>query len=396
MIDAPDPPLGFDWLTIWMTVSAVVCIGAAALAHRNLARFRIAPEPSAGDEGWSVTVCIPARNEEANLEACVRSVLAAADADSRSRTVVMVYDDGSTDATGEILARLLAEDDRVVAARTTPLPIGWNGKQHACDAMGRQCDTDWMLFTDADVRFAPDALRRTRAALVRASDGGRDVALFSAFPRERTGTVGESLIVPLIHVVLLAYLPFGRMRSTLDPAASAACGQFILCRRDAWLQVGGHGSIRASMHDGVRLPRIFRRGGFPTDVFDGTDLAECRMYRGWGETWRGFTKNAYEGLGHPALLAFITVLHLGGHVAPWIVAALGITGFLTLTTVGWAMLATAIAAQLVLRARLAARFRQSWIGAALHPIGQAMLTVIQWWSLVLHLTGRRSWRGRTA
>ncbi len=385
-----------DWLTIWMAVAAAICVGAVLVAHLNLARFRIAPEPAADDSGWSVTVCIPARNEQANIEACVRSILAAADADPRSRTLVMVYDDGSTDATGEILARLVAEDDRVIAARTEPLPAGWNGKQHACDAMGRQCDTDWMLFTDADVRFSPDVLRRTRAALGRASEGGRDVALLSAFPRETTGTVGESLIVPLIHVVLMAYLPFGRMRSTLDPAASAACGQFILCRRDAWLEVGGHGSIRASMHDGVRLPRIFRRGGFPTDVFDGTDLAECRMYRGWMETWRGFAKNAYEGLGHPVLLAFITVLHLGGHVAPWIVGGLGIAGFLTLSTAGWAFLAIAIIAQLVLRARIAARFRQSWIGAALHPIGQAMLTAIQWWSLVLHVTGRRSWRGRTA
>ncbi len=385
-----------DWLTIWMAVAAAICVGAVLFAHLNLVRFRAAPQPAADDEGWSVTVCVPARDEEGNIEACVRSVLAAADEDPESRTVVMVYDDGSTDRTGEILARLVAEDDRVVAARTERLPEGWNGKQHACDAMGRQCDTDWMLFTDADVRFERDALRRTRAALRRASEHGRDVALLSAFPRERTGTVGESLIVPLIHFVLLSYLPFGRMQTTLDPAASAACGQFILCRRDAWFEVGGHGSIRGSMHDGVRLPRVFRKGGHPTDVFDGTDLAECRMYRGWRETWRGFTKNAYEGLGHPALLAFITVLHLGGHVAPWIIAGLGMVGVVQVSTPAWLFIALAIGAQLVLRARLASRFRQSWIGAALHPIGQTMLTAIQWWSLVLHLTGRRSWRGRTA
>lgn len=385
-----------DWLTIWMAAAAAICVGGALFAHRNLGRFRAAPRSAADDDGWSVTVCIPARDEESNLEACVRSVLAAADDDAASRTVVMVYDDGSTDGTGDILARLVAEDDRVVAARTEPLPAGWNGKQHACDAMGRQSDTDWMLFTDADVRLERDALRRTRAALGRASARDREIALLSAFPRERTGSVGESLIVPLIHLVLLSYLPFGRMRTTLDPAASAACGQFILCRRDAWIEVGGHASIRSSMHDGVRLPRVFRKGGHATDVFDGTDLAECRMYRGWRETWRGFAKNAYEGLGHPALLAFITVLHLGGHVAPWIVAALGIAGVLVVTKAAWLFIALAIGAQLALRARLASRFRQSWVGAALHPVGQTMLTAIQWWSLVLHLTGRRSWRGRTA
>ncbi|MCP4836765.1 MAG: glycosyltransferase [Phycisphaera sp.] len=393
-----------DWLAWWMIGALLICGFALLFASINLMFFRAAPaDVVAGDSGWSVTVCIPARDEEVNLEACVRSILAAADEDPDSTTRVMVYDDGSTDGTPGILARLVDEDPRVVAADVESLPAGWNGKQHACDAMGRQATSDWVLFTDADVRFERKSLRRTRAALGVLSSPERPIAMLSAFPRERTGTIGESLVVPLIHVILLSYLPFRRMRRTLDPAASAACGQFILCRRTVWTEVGGHASIRNSMHDGVRLPRVFRRGGHATDVFDGADIVSCRMYRGFRETWAGFVKNAYEGLGSPILLVFLTVLHLGGHVAPWVVAilaGLGAFGILDLgptpiPALALACAMTAIVIQLLLRARLARRFGQSWIGVPLHPIGLLMLTAIQWWSLRLHLAGRRSWRGRT-
>lgn len=391
------------FVTWWMFGAFIVSGFALLLGSINLRRFRTAPTAGDADE-WTVTVCIPARNEASNLEACVRGVLAAADEDSGSTTRVMVYDDGSEDETPAILSRLADEDDRVVAATVAPLPEGWNGKQHACDQMGRQASGDWLLFTDADVRFTSDSLRRTRAHLRSVETPDRPVALLSAFPREETRTLGEAMVVPLIHVILLSYLPMGRMRRTLDPAASAACGQFVLCRRDAWLDAGGHASIRDSMHDGVRLPRIFRSHGHATDIFDGTDIVHCRMYRGFSETWSGFSKNAYEGLGNPVLLGLLTVLHLAGHVAPWVLLLLALGGWMAVPGLGNAVApmgsvvfaGAAIACQIVLRLRLASRFRQSVLAAMLHPFGLVLLTAIQWWSLRLHLSGRRSWRGRVA
>ncbi len=404
MVPSPTPLAGTsssDWLIWWMAGAVVVSAVALLISLQNMHRFRRAPEVlDPDDEGWSVTVCIPARNEADNLEACVRSALDSADADPASSTTVMVYDDGSEDSTPAILTRLTNGDDRVVGAEVNPLPAGWNGKQHACDRMGRQAETDWLLFTDADVRFTQDCLRRTRAAVHAQRGVTGELALLSAFPRERTGSVGETLVVPLIHFILMSYLPIGRMRSTLDPASSAACGQFVLVRRSVWIDVGGHAAIRNSMHDGVRLPRIFRRAGHATDIFDGTDVAGCRMYHGFLETWRGFAKNAYEGLGNIFLLVLLTILHLGGHVAPWFV--LVVSAFLTpergessnVSTVALVLACVAITVQITHRFLLAARFKQALIGVFLHPVAMTVFTALQWWSLVLHVTGRRSWRGR--
>ncbi|MDG1358814.1 MAG: glycosyltransferase family 2 protein [Phycisphaerales bacterium] len=390
-----------SFLVWWMAAAVVICGFALLLSLVNLRRFSVAPSPAGDDVGWSLSVCIPARNEAANLEDCVRAVLRAADADAGSQTTVLVYDDGSDDETPVILARLAAEDPRVRAAETKPLPPGWNGKQHACDSMGRQATSDWLLLIDADVRLAPDALVRTRAASRRRSGSNPEPALLSAFPRERTDGLGEAMVIPLIHFILMSYLPFGRMRNTLDPAASAACGQYMLVRRDAWNEIGGHASIRASMHDGVLLPRMFRRGGHATDVFDATDIVECRMYDGFAATWSGFVKNAYEGLGNVLLLLLLTVLHLGGHVAPWCVAVIGGLDLLggdgtAVSTPAIVLAVAAIGLQLVQRSVIAGRFRQDRRVIALHAPSLVLLTAIQWWSLVMHLTGRRSWRGRTA
>ncbi|MFM7261573.1 MAG: glycosyltransferase, partial [bacterium] len=297
---------------------------------------------------------------------------------------------------------LAAEDARVVVVPRRALPAGWNGKQHACFRMaehGLAYDPalEWFLFTDADVRLEPDAVARALGFAQRA-----DAALVSTVPREMTGSIGEMLLVPLIHFVLMGYLPFGRMRATRDPAASAACGQFILVSRTAYRASGGHEGFRDSMHDGVKFPRAVRRAGLRTDLYDGTESVSCRMYRGFMQTWRGFAKNAYEGLGNLVLLVFITIWHAVGHLVPWLVIVAVILrgevrGDVHSEAFTACMLAVAaIGCALAYRALLCVRFRQSWLNVPLHPLSILTLTAVQWWSLWLDRTGRRGWKGRIA
>lgn len=368
-----------------------LAIGAVALTMTviNLRVYRAGPTPRprpAGDPAL-ICVCIPARNEEANIDECVRSLLAS----EGVHFEVLVYDDQSTDRTPEIVASLCREDARVVRVVTRPLPPEWNGKQHACFRMAeaaRQREASWMLFTDADVRFEPAALAR---ALTHAEAGG--LGLLSTFPRQITGSWAERAVVPMIFFILFSYLPMPRMRRTLSPAASAGCGQFLFARTDAYFACGGHEGFRDSMHDGIMLPRAVRRAGFRTDLFDGTSLCRVRMYRGLGQTWRGFAKNAFEGLGSVPLLVFITIAHLSGHVLPWVYlagAGLGLWG--------WALLGPAVVCILMALAQrvlLARAFGHGAASVALHPLGVLMMTLIQWHSLILAKTGRRTWRGRT-
>jgi glycosyltransferase involved in cell wall biosynthesis len=369
-------------------VALVMTVVNLGVYRRTAPRAAASASKGAPDAGPVLTVCIPARNEERNVEAVVRGALANADVPLE----VLVYDDQSTDRTPAILAALRGEDARVRAVTTEPLPAGWNGKQWGCERMGQAARGQWLLFTDADVRFTPDCFARALTEAARL-----DAALLSTVPREETGTLLERLVVPMIHWMLFSWLPMPRMRTTNDPATSAGCGQFLLVRRDAWLAAGGHAAFRDSMHDGIKLPRNVRRAGFHTDLYDGSDTVSCRMYRSAGETWRGFTKNAYEGLGSPVVLVVFTVLEAFGILLPWIWLPVMLAQGTASMPLGPTVLASfAIAAQLVQRTLLAQRFSQPWECVALHPVTVALLLAIQWRSWWLHLTKRRAWRGRTA
>ena len=386
--------IGAAWLA---GASCAISAFGAIMTRANLARLRPAPRATALATPL-VSVCIPARDEAANLEACVRAVLASTGANLE----VLVYDDQSVDDTPGILSRLCAADSRVRRVETSPLPEGWNGKQHACWRLAAAARGEWLIFTDADVRFAPTCVARATSL---ASRGG--LGLVSAFPRQLVGTPGEAVIVPMIFFILLMYLPFGRMRTTLDPAASAACGQFLCVSREAYNASGGHAMFKDSMHDGVKMPRAVRRAGFRTDLFDGSDVLECRMYRGLSQSWRGFAKNAYEGLSSVALLVFLTVMHLVGYLLPW--AGLAWAGWHTGATSGpWpvpAMILWVISLGLavvqvnqVFARGLAAPvpgFGATMLLPRVLPVaGVLSMTLIQWHSYLLHVSGRRTWRGR--
>lgn len=351
----------------------------------GVANLRLYRRPNADPPpGTAVSVLIPARNEEATIAASVQAALA-----SRGVTVeVVVLDDHSTDRTADIVRALAARDSRLRLETAPPLPPGWSGKQHACQALAGLARHPVLLFQDADVRLAPDAARLACGALLSGETG-----LVSGFPREETGTLAEALVIPLIHVLLLGYLPMAMMRRAPDPRFAAACGQLIAVRRDAYAQAGGHAAIAASLHDGVTLPRAFRRAGLGTDLFDATGLARCRMYRGWREVWSGFSKNATEGMATPAALPVWTLLLFGGHVLPWLL--LGWAALAPLPGAAVVLATLGAAAGLVFRLLLAVRFRQSLAGALLYPVGVLILLAIQWSALLRARQGRPAeWRGR--
>jgi hypothetical protein len=346
--------------------------------------FRASDHPdqvSSGTEG--ISVLIPARNEEQNIRATLAAVLA----NQVSEMEVVVLDDQSTDGTAGIVKAMAAKDPRVRLETAPLLPAGWCGKQHACHVLAQLARKPWLLFIDADVRLSPDALERMAAFMERT---GADLA--SGVPRQETGTFSERLLLPLIHFVLLGFLPMHAMRRTRLPSMSAGCGQLFIARAEAYVRCGGHARLRDSLHDGIKLPRVFRQAGFQVDLFDATDLATCRMYRTNAETWRGLGKNATEGLAAPGAIGPMTALLMGGQVLPILLLAWSPM----LSTAGF--ICAALAAGLSMAPRLIGvfRFKQPLGSAFLHPIGVLALLAIQWHALFRRLLGKPSeWKGRS-
>jgi hypothetical protein len=198
------------------------------------------------------------------------------------------------------------------------------------------------------------------------------------------------MLLPLIHFVLLGFLPIALMRMfPYAPSLAAGCGQFLLLRRDAYRASGGHREIRTTMHDGILLPKLFRQSGYKTDIADLTRLAVCRMYYSSAEVWRGLMKNATEGLAAPSRILPFTILLFGGQVLPILLLPFAAT------THGRLLLAAAIAAAYLPRLVAAVRFRQNIPGALLHPLGVFLLLCLQWCALGRKLAGvQATWKQR--
>lgn len=354
--------------------------------------IQAAGAPTTGTPGLSgsppgevcVSVLIPARNEALRIGPLLDSVLAS----SGVNCDVCVLDDESLDGTKAIVESYSQRFPNVRLLKGQPVPPGWSGKQYACFQLAQQAKHEELVFLDADVALSANGL--LRAVSQRQATG---VDLLSGFPRQRVITIGEQLLIPLIHVILLCFLPFGLMRWTRMTGAAAGCGQFFLTTRLAYQVSGGHRAIRQSLHDGIMLPRAYRQCGLRTDLFDASDLAECRMYISWDETWSGLLKNAGEGFAKLPLLPVITLIMLLAFVCPLLCAmALGMS--LLDAHFSAPVLAACIMSYLP-RFLCCVRFDRAWLACLLNPVSIILFLIIQWTALIRRSQGKGvQWRQR--
>jgi hypothetical protein len=368
---------------ILASVALILAAIPALVFASNLRLYRSPPDSPDDGPRPAISVLIPARNEERSIRAALEAALASRGVDVE----VVVLDDRSDDGTGAIVRAVARRDPRVRLVMGPEQPAGWCGKQYACWNLASEASHGLLLFLDADVRLHPDGVARLVAFLQ-----GAEADLVSGIPRQETGTLLERLLIPLIHFVLLGFLPMRRMRASRRPSYAAGCGQLFLTRRSSYEKAGGHAAIPATLHDGIQLPRAFRCAGLKTDLCDATGVATCRMYHGAGEVWRGLAKNATEGLGAPQLILPSTLLLLGGQVFPAVLLALA--PWFSSTIIG--LSAAATLCSYLPRLVGVALFRQSVLGAIMHPVGVLLLVAIQWYALLRLMLGRPSgWKGRT-
>ncbi len=295
--------------------AAFLGVKLATLAVNLWAFPRLTRPPGPHPARARVSVLVPARDEAHNLRDTLPGLLA------QGAGEVVVLDDGSRDGTADVA--------RTLGARVqpgTPLPAGWTGKAWACWQLAGAASGEWLLFTDADVTWHPGALD----ALLHAWDRDRP-GLLSVFPRQANVGVGERLLTPLVDDVLLSFLPAPVLRIP-HRTASAANGQVMLFRREAYAASGGHAGVRALLLEDVALARAVKASGQGAMLALGRDLISVRMYRSFPESVRGFGKNALpmHGGSRAALLGS-WALNLGAYTLPLLrrdrpLIALGLLG----------------------------------------------------------------------
>ena len=347
----------------------------------NLRTFRFPKITSLHHPSPRVSVLIPARNEESRLSPCLSTI---SDSDYPILEI-LVLDDHSTDGTAQLVQQRAKGDSRIRLLSGKPLPEGWVGKPWACHQLSQEAKGDYLLFVDADTRFSDITIAH---AVNLAHHEKAD--LISLWPYLESLTWSEKLVIPFVHLFILFYLPHWAKGSLR--CFGAANGQFVLFRRDAYEKIKGHESVRNHMVEDIAIARNMRAAGFKVLNLDATNpghsiaLVRCRMYTRFREVWEGFTKNLYPSFdGNLPAFLFFQSIQIFIFLTPFI---------LLFTPANGPLVWTEIFIIFALRLSLAHRFRQSYLGSVLHPIGQLLVIAIALNSWLQSIRGRLPWKDR--
>ena len=273
-------------LTVYAWIVAIISVIFLLFALSNAIWFKSYTKKPSIRNGGKVTVCVPARNEEKNIEACVRSLL---NQDYENFNII-VLDDNSEDATPIILDKLKKEyPDKITVLKGKKLEEGWTGKIFAMNQIVQQADGEYMLFTDADTVHSKDSISFAVTNLQM-----HNADMLSGYIKEKIGSFGELITIPLMYMLSNFVLHSYINRITTTPATTAAIGQYIVIKRSVFESIGGYNKIKDLVSEDVCLARLIKKSGYKTIFIDCTHAASCRMYHGYQESVNGITKNIFS------------------------------------------------------------------------------------------------------
>lgn len=382
---------------IYFYISTALFIGGIFIVYWIHNQYHldiiVKPTPPPSDVSL-ISVCVPARNEERNIRACVDAILA----QDFPNFEVIVLDDRSTDGTSDILRQLSTQSDRLNVIHGSNLPEGWAGKPHALFQAAASARGEWLCFVDADTFLSPAALSSCHAKAVETK-----ADMFTIMTFQILGSFWEKVIMPIVMSALsVGFSP----RRVNDPNAKDAIanGQFIMIKRAVYDAIGGHASVKDQIVEDKAIAEHVKWNGYRLIVANGYAVARTRMYTTLAEMWEGWTKNIYLGLSdRPSLMwlgvfgAFI--LLIAALVLPlWPLA--GILWFLNggswpaMTVILQSLLLWAVV--IYARARVASGMGISpWYALTL-PVGAAVFAAMMVASTWKVLSGKGvRWKGRT-
>ena len=314
-----------------------------------------------------ISILIPARDEEANIEACLESL----QKQDYPNFEVLVLDDNSSDNTANIVDRIGATDNRVQLFRGEPLPEGWAGKPFACYQLAKKARGSWLLFVDADTIHAPHMLRSVLALALKFNS-----SLLSGFPRQLATSLPQKVAIPVLYFVILSWLPLWWLQRSKEPKPSLAIGQFLLFPTEEYWRFGGHKAVKSRILEDVWLGIEVNRHGGRHLAVDLSPVVSCNMYQSLGAMWEGFIKWIYSvaALSRAALVGLL-VAGYAFFLAPfyWLWNDL----FVATAPTGWRHIVIfQVAVIIVMRWLVDKRFKEPVISTLLHPVGFSFLFLV--------------------
>lgn len=322
-----------------------------------------------------VSVCIPARNEENNIA----NILYDLSAQTYPGLEILVLDDCSEDNTYKTAKFYSKKHKNISVISGKPLPPGWTGKNWACHQLSIKAKGSIIFFIDSDVILAPWVIESAIACM-----NHYKLSMLTAFPAQKMVTFSERLIVPLMDWILLTFLPLKMVYLCSWISFVAANGQFIAFRKDAYDKIGGHNAVAKMIVEDMELARNIKKQKFKMMTFAGYKGAACRMYSGFTDAFKGFTKNFYPGFNTGIIQFCFMLLFLNFlYTLPFILL------FFSKNFIAIVVLI------IIQRILISLTNRQNFlINSVLHPLHMIIMTLVGINSVHKSSKGKLKWKGR--
>jgi chlorobactene glucosyltransferase len=331
-----------------------------------------------------LSICVPARNEARDIKACLTSLLN----QDYPNFEVIVVDDHSTDATGDIIQSLASEFPNLLHLKGQTLPSGWLGKPFALHQAVKKARGEYLVFTDADPIFQPWALT---SAVYHMSTKNLD--MMTLMPGTVFGSFWERAVQPVIFGFIAALSRFKKINNP-DSTSAMGFGAFIMVKKEVYERLGGHESIKAEVLEDVMLAKRAKRAGFKLLAADAKSIFSIRMYHSLQEIWTGWRKNIFIAMKKSVLRTLYYIfMVLGFLVAPYLVLIGNILSGTGILLTGMALVSLLLT--LSTSIHLCDEIRLNRWNAFLFPIGAFIMAAIMLNSMTQILIKRQTeWRGR--
>jgi len=334
-----------------------------------------------------ISILVPARNEEANIGDCIRSL----QHQDYPNFEVIVLDDSSCDQTLNIVAEIAKKDSRVRLIKGEPLPPEWAGKPFACHQLAQQAKGSWFLFADADTVLSPSALHQVLCTAI-----DSNAALISGFPHQQHSSIWQKMAMPVFfYFLLICSIPLWLIQRLPNGSYPIAVGQFMFFSAREYWSIGGHESVRTRVIEDVALGKEIAANKYKHVTLDLSSLVSCRMYQDFGTMWDGVGRwlvpvasASFVGL----LAAILAVFFI--FLAPFLWLAYGL--LIANPTFFWHLVVLLqVLVILVTRYIAGRRFSQPFICTFLHPLGICFMLIAGVYAYYRYINGDHiSWKER--
>lgn len=321
-----------------------------------------------------VSILIPVRNEADNILTLLKSI----HQQDYQNYEVIILDDGSTDDTFAVCSVFNKTHPKFNVIKGGGLPAGWIGKNYACHQLAQQAGGNYLLFLDADEQIKPGLIN---SAIHRMHLN--NLGLLSLFTNQEMVTMGEKLVVPLMHFVLLNLLPVRLISLVKNPSIAAASGQFMLFDAMIYHEEQWHKAVKDKVVEDVEIMRLIKTKAYNGEALLANGMISCRMYKNYNEAINGFSKNFLAAFNY-SVIGFLIYLML-----------VIIFPMILIMTLNFPLILFMCGLIILTRIMISLESGQNALyNVVLHPVQIFNMLLIAVLSIQKHLTKTTVWKGR--